>query len=156
MRLPLVTALMLTLACSTAAAATAPVVPTRSQHAIHARTAQFSYVPARLPTGWRYYKWSFRSAPRTLSIVFRDRAARELTFDVSQQDGACAEGREKTFQLDGNKVYWAQGADGQQAWRCVTGTTDRLVRIAVGTTMSARTFAPTGLGIVAASGHYVR
>ena len=47
-----------------AAAASAPAVPRHSQLAIKHRTVRFAYVPARIPVGWRYYKWTFAQVMR--------------------------------------------------------------------------------------------
>jgi hypothetical protein len=138
-------------AATAAATAYAPPVPTRSQQAIKARTPQYAYAPARVPTGWRYYKWTFTRSPAALRIWFRDKAKHEITFIASPLHGACAAGREKSFQLDGNKVYWSHTVNEQQAWRCVGS-----VRMTVATSLPPTKFADSGLGIVAASGHRIR
>ena len=57
----------------------------------------------------------------------------------------------KSFQLDGNKVYWAQAAGVQQAWRCVNG-----MKLAATTSLPPNRFADVGLGRMAASGHRIR
>jgi hypothetical protein len=58
---------------------------------------------------------------------------------------------EKSFQLDGVKVWWAQAAGGQQAWRCVNG-----VKLVAATSLRPDRFADVGLGRIAASGHRIR
>ena len=57
----------------------------------------------------------------------------------------------KSFQLDGVKVWWAQTAGGQAAWRCVNG-----MKLVVATSLAPNRFADSGLGIIAASGHRIR
>jgi hypothetical protein len=57
----------------------------------------------------------------------------------------------KSFQLDGNKVYWSQGATEQQAWRCVNG-----MKLVASTSLPPNRFADVGLGRMAASGHRIR
>jgi hypothetical protein len=143
--------LLLTLVVTAAASAAVGPVPSRSQQAIEKRASTLAYVPARVPTGWRYYRWAFTPTPPALRIWFRNKARQEITFVASPLRGACQAGREKTFQLDGNKVYWSHTANEQQAWRCVGK-----VRLTVATPLPPTKFSDTGLGIVAASGHRVR
>jgi hypothetical protein len=125
-----------------------PPVPISAQHAIAQRTALYAYVPARTAIGYHYRGWTFSSA---LRITFANAAGRTIVFSASRQHGACAAGREKTFQLAGNKVYWWQTATGQEAWRCVGA-----VRLAASTTLPPTTFADVGLGRIASSGHIIR
>ena len=99
-----------------AGAATKPVVPTFTQQQIAKRPPQHAYVPARVATGYRYVRWTFTGG--TLRIWFRNPAQREIVFVAATQRGACTAGREKTFQQAGNKVYWSQVANEEQAWRC--------------------------------------
>ena len=139
------------IAASAASAAAAPVVPVRSQQAIARKIPRYAYVPARVPLGFRYYRWATTQSPQALRIWFRDKAKREITFVASKQNGACASGKEKSFQLDGNKVYWSHSANEQQAWRCIGA-----VRLTVATPLPPTKFSDSGLGIVAASGHRIR
>jgi hypothetical protein len=140
---------------ATALAAAAPLVPTHSQQAIRQKLPQLAYVPTRIPPGFRYYKWETTTRP-LLRITFRNRALQTITFEASFQQGACVAGKQKTLQLDGNRVYWSQTAAGQQAWRCVTSPTGRLVRLATAIALPPTKFGPSGLGIVTASGRLVR
>ena len=150
-----VAAVLLAGILAAAASAAAPVVPVNSQHALKKKLPALAYVPTRVGFGFRYYKWATTTRP-ALRIWFRDRAKREITFVATFQKGACAAGREKTFQLDGNKVYWSLAANEQQAWRCVTGTKGRLVRLTVATAIPRTRFADVGIGRVAASGKRVQ
>ena len=59
---------------------------------------------------------------------------------------------EKSFQLDGNKVYWSHTGAEQQAWRCVTGRNGQRVRLVASSPQPATKFADVGLGRVVASG----
>ncbi|MDX6492943.1 MAG: hypothetical protein QOH02_878, partial [Gaiellaceae bacterium] len=47
------------LVLASVAAAAAPPVPLHAQRAIEQRAALYAYVPARVPLGFRYYRWSF-------------------------------------------------------------------------------------------------
>ena len=144
-------ALCLAAAAAAAAAATAPVVPLRSQQAIQKRIPRYAYVPARVPTGFRYYRWATTQTPQALSIWFRDRARREITFVAAARTRPCEAGKEKTFQLDGVKVYWGHTATEQEAWRCIGD-----VRLTAATPLPPTRFSDSGLGRVAASGHRIR
>jgi hypothetical protein len=125
------------------------IVPVPVQHAIVRRAPQLAYVPARIATGYRYRAWRFASG-RVL-IRFTNRADREIVFVAERQHGACDAGREKTFQMAGNKVYWSQNAAEQQSWRCVNG-----VKLTAATPQPPSQFAAVGLGRTAASGRRVR
>jgi hypothetical protein len=151
----LVIALVVAAVTAGAASAGSPVVPRHSQVAIRLKLPSLAYVPARVPSGFRYYRWATTTRP-ALRIWFRDKAQHEITFVATNQVGPCATGREKTFQLDGNKVYWSHTANEQQAWRCVAGPNKRVVRITALTPLPPTKFADTGIGRVAASGLYIR
>lgn len=125
-----------------------PPVPVSAQHAIKQRAPLYAYMPARTAIGYRYAGWTSSSGVR---ITFRNAAGHTIVFSASRQHGDCTTGREKTFQLAGNKVYWSQAATDQQAWRCV-GT----VRLAASTTLPPTKFADVGLGRIASSGHTIR
>lgn len=119
------------------------------QHAIVRRAPAAAYVPARIAVGYRYAAW--RSASGRLYLRFLNKAGREILFIVERQRGSCPAGREKTFQMAGNKVYWSHNAVEQQAWRCVNG-----MRLTASTPQPPTRFGDVGLGTVAASGHRIR
>jgi hypothetical protein len=148
-----VAAVLLAGILAAAASAAAPVVPVNSQHALKKKLPALAYVPTRVGFGFRYYKWATTTRP-ALRIWFRDKASREITFVATFQKGACATGKEKSFQLDGNKVYWSHTRNEQQAWRCVLRN-GRTVRLTVATPIPPTTFADVGIGRIAASGRYV-
>jgi len=146
-------AVTLAVVLTATANAAAPVVPVHSQLALKKKLPSLAYVPTRVGSGFRYYKWATTTRP-TLRIWFRDKAAREITFIATFQAGACAAGKEKTFQLDGNKVYWSHTANEQQAWRCLVRNR-RTVRLTVATSIPPTKFADVGIGRIAASGRHV-
>jgi hypothetical protein len=146
----LIAILALGVSAGAARATTAPIVPPPAQATIAMRAGALAYVPTRIATGFHYQSWQFRTG--LLRISFRNKAAWEITFTASPQSGSCAAGKEKSFQLDGNKVYWAHTATQQQAWRCVSGSNGRQVRLAAASPLPPTKFADVGLGIVAASG----
>ena len=59
---------------------------------------------------------------------------------------------EKSFQLDGNKVYWSHTGAEQMAWRCVTAPSGKQVRLVASSPQPSTKFADVGLGRVVASG----
>ena len=143
-------------AVASVAAASTPPVPLHAQQAIKQRTKLYAYVPARVPIGFRYYRWSFTPKPPALRVVFRNKAGRQIVFSASPGAGCSGAGKEKSFQLDGNKVYWSHTATEQQAWRCVVGRNHKLIRLSATTTVPPTKFADSGLGQVAAAGHSLR
>ena len=133
---------------TSAAAAATPVVPVFTQHRIAAIAPGLAYVPARLAIGWRYERWTHAGA---LRIFFSNKARREIVFVASRFSGSCRAGMEKSFQLDGVKVWWSHGPGRQQAWRCVNG-----VKLIAVTLLRPDRFADVGLGRIVASGHRIR
>ena len=148
--------LLVGLVAASVAAASTPPVPLHAQQAIRQRTALYAYVPARVPIGFRYYRWSFTPKPPALRIVFRNKAGWEIGFSASPGAACSGAGKEKSFQLDGNKVYWSHTATQQRAWRCVVGRNHKPIQLTASTTVPPTKFADSGLGRVAAAGHYIR
>ena len=151
MRLLAVLALLLALgaAASSAGAATQPLVPPFIQGLVKARAGTLAYVPTRAPIGYRYSSYTWNGGTRVLTIRLAHRREPRRTISFTARRSAvplarCGEGRLKTLQLDGNKVYW----DGTTAWRCVRGRDGRPVRLSA--TGVGLTDVP--LGIVVASG----
>ena len=133
---------------SPAAAAATPVVPVFTQQRIAEAVPGLAYVPARLAIGWRYERWTHDGA---LRIFFRNKAGRKIVFVAARYTGSCRSGMEKSFQLDGVKVWWAQTAVDQRAWRCVNG-----MKLTAESSLTPHQFADVGLGRIAASGHHIR
>ena len=126
------------------------VVPALVQHQIAQRAPLVAYAPARLAIGWHYSKWGTGEFG-ALNIVFTNEAGRDIEFVAARFNGNCRAGMTKSFQLAGNKVYWAQAAGVQQAWRCVNG-----MKLVASTSLPPNRFADVGLGRIAASGHRIR
>jgi hypothetical protein len=120
------------------------------QHEIARKAPLVAYVPTRLAIGWHYRRWSTEDFG-ALNIVFRNKAGREIVFAAARFKGNCRAGMTKSFQLAGNKVYWAEAAGVQQAWRCVNG-----MKLVVTTSLPPNRFADVGLGRIAASGQRIR
>jgi hypothetical protein len=131
-------------------AATGPRVPESVQAGIKSRAGILAYVPTRTAIGFHYSGWRYGQS--SLRIGFRNKAGWEITFVATPLRGRCRAGMVKSFQLDGNKVYWSSSAGGQQAWRCVAGSGGRQVRLAAESAQPPTKFADVGLGVVAASG----
>jgi hypothetical protein len=140
-----------------AGAALVPV-PLLVQHAITKRTSALSYVPARVPFGFRFVRWSYAAKPQPVTRIWFHRrgkpASWQITFVASKQTGPCPRG-EKSYQVDGNKVWWSHTRNEQQAWRCVAGPKGT-VRLTAATAIPLTAFAAVGLAQVAAAGHRIR
>jgi hypothetical protein len=126
-----------TAACLPASAFAAkpePVVPSFIQTVVRTTAGPLASVPTRVPFGYRYVRYRWDGARRVLTIVVADRrfpvdGRHSLAFTAQRLGGSlssCGDGREKTLQMGGNKVYW----DGATAWRCVRGSGGRLVKLA--------------------------
>jgi hypothetical protein len=140
-----------------AGAALVPV-PLRVQHAIAQKTRGLAYVPARVPFGFRYLRWSYAGKPQPVTRIWFQRrgkpAAWQITFVASKQSGACPRG-EKSYQVDGSKVWWSHTANEQQAWRCVSGP-NGLVRLTAATPLASTAFASVALAQLAAAGRRIK
>jgi hypothetical protein len=107
-------------------------MPAFVQKLVHARAGVVTHVPTRVPIAYRYaaYRWN----GRMLTIVLADRrfpvdGRHSIAFTARRFGGtlaSCGNGRAKTLQMGGNKVYW----NGEVAWRCIRGPNGRLVRVA--------------------------
>lgn len=111
---------------ASAIGATAPPVPASAQARILATAGAEAYVPTRLVSGtpYRFRIWSVARATKTLTVRFADlrfaTGTHPLYFTVApftRPLARCADGKQKTIQYDGNRVYW----NGQDAWRCIAG-----------------------------------
>jgi hypothetical protein len=138
-----------------AAAAAVPAVPPFVQHLSAAKAGPLAYVPTRLPFRYRYTAYRWNAAARILSFRFDDgrfpRNGRHLLWFTSERFGgtlaSCGDGRQKTLQLDGNRVYW----NGQVAWRCLRGADGRPVKLLA----AGPNLPDVALGIVVSSGKRV-
>ena len=147
-------ALLLALAAATTAgAATRPVVPRPVQLQILVKAPALAYAPTRMALGFRYTNW--QRTPANVEITFDNKAGWEIRFVALRQVGPCRAGMEKSFQLDGNKVYWSHTGAEQQAWRCVSGAHGRQFRLVASSPQPPTLFADVGLGLVVASGKHI-
>ena len=92
-------------------------MPVATQARIAKVRPSLAYAPTRMLIGFRFRSW--RTGPAAVYERFTNKAGWEITFVAAPLRGTCRAGRSKTFQLDGNKVYWSQTRNEQQAWRCV-------------------------------------
>ena len=135
-------------------------VPAAVERQIAKKAGIESYSPARMMTGWHYLRWQY--VPGELRIWFTNRSNWQVRFDVTPLlSSSCAAGRQKTFQLAGNKVYWSQVTDPtvefvQQAWRCLRGPNGKMVRLTATSTKPPTKLANVGLGQLTAFGRLVR
>jgi hypothetical protein len=159
-RLALVSIVLLALSAGSAYAfLPSHPVPASVEKQIAKRAGLESYSPARMMTGWHYTSWQY--VPGELRIWFTNRSKWLVKFDVTPLLAKkCAVGKQQTFQLSGNKVYWSESTDptldySQQAWRCVKSPSGRWMRIVVSSPVSSKKLAGVGLGGVAASGRLI-
>jgi hypothetical protein len=142
-------------ASSVSAAKPQPVVPPFIQKLVRTKAGPLAYVPTRVPLRYGYVRYRWDGARRVLTLSVADRrfpvdGRRSIAFTAQRFAGtlaSCGNGREKTLQMGGNKVYW----NGETAWRCVRGRDGRLVRIAA----AGPNLPDVALGAVAASGKRV-
>jgi hypothetical protein len=137
------------LAAAPAAAATAPLVPVFIQHTVQKKAGTLAYIPTRAPFGYRYASYTWNAATRTLTVRVHDRHYklsnhnRDVAVSVSRFTGAlsaCGAGNEKSYQVDGNKVF---SAGGSLAWRCVRGAGTNVKIAATGANLPASALAVT-------------
>jgi hypothetical protein len=104
-----------------------------------------------LPTqalGFAYESWSHKAG--VLRVEFKSKSGLTFEWRVESMTGDCAAGKQKSFQLGGNKVWWAQNGAEQDAWRCVFDQAGKPVRLEAASTDPATKLAPAGLGEVVA------
>jgi hypothetical protein len=111
-----------TLALLAVLAAPSPLVPTFIQTTVKQKAGAQAYVPTRAPFRYSYlsYTWNARDRILVVRLVDRrypNRAAHTVFFSVHRFTGNCSTGNQKSYQLDGSKVY----SDTTVAWRCLPG-----------------------------------
>ena len=120
------------------------------------------FLPARAPLFYRYRSGA-TVANGVLTVPFTNRVRirqglwrwTKNTFVWRVQPHATSvdcmdwKARDKTLQVDGNKVFWSAGSDGGTAWRCVN---DRRGRPLVLSASAGGRIGDVGLAIVVASG----
>jgi hypothetical protein len=118
-----VAALCAALLAGPAAAALGAQVPAFSLKRIQAKAGDASYLPTRLPLGYRYERWQLPSGKLVVTFKHKTSADR-FTFQVERlpQGMECdLQGSfHRTLQMDGNKVYYGGWGGEWIARRCVT------------------------------------
>ena len=127
--------------------AAAVPIPHNALLAIDRQMTGRNYLPTRV-VGFTYSGWSHKNG--VLRVDFRNKSGLRLEWRVLPMSGNCDAGKQKSFQLGGNKVFWAQTATEQRAWRCVFDQAGKPLRLEAATTAPPTRFAPAGLGIVVA------
>ena len=118
--------------------------------AIDGKAGFRNYLPTRMLSGFKYTNWSYRNG--VLRIDFRNKAGWDLQWRVGPMSAhSCATGKQQSFQLNGNKVWWAQNATNQFAWRCVFGLDGKPLRLEAASSTPPTKLGASGLGVVAAS-----
>jgi hypothetical protein len=131
-----------------AAVATSAPIPHTTLLAIDGRVVYRNFLPTRMLTGFTYRSWSYKAG--VLRVEFRNKSNVNLQWRVESMTGTCDAGKQQSFQLGGNKVWWSQQGAEQVAWRCVFDLAGKPVRLAASSTASTTKLGPAGLGFVAA------
>ena len=144
-------AVVIVLAAVLAPSALAAVRPLSGETllAIDGTAGNHNYLPTKMLAGFTYTAWSYRTG--VLRIAFANKAGWIVQWKVSPMTGSCDAGKQASYQLAGNKVWWAQDATGQHAWRCVFGQDGKPLRLRASSTTPPTQLADVGLGTVAAS-----
>jgi hypothetical protein len=125
-------------------------VPDSVVLAVDRKAGVRNFMPTRMLPGYRFVSWSYRGG--VLRMRFLGPAGRVVDWTVAPMIGTCRDRMEKSFQLAGNKVWWAEGGGNQRAWRCVFGADGLPLRITASSATPSTRLADVGLGAVVASG----
>jgi opacity protein-like surface antigen len=131
-----------------ASAATAQPIPRNSLLAIDRKAGYRNFLPTRTIQGFAYYRWTDKG--NVLRVDFRNKSGAIVEWRVEPMTGPCDAGKQTSYQLGGNKVWWAQGATEQYAWRCVFDQGGKPLRLEAATTLPPTKFAGVGLGTIVA------
>jgi hypothetical protein len=131
------------------AAALAAPVPTGVVLAVDRKVPVANYMPTRMLPGFVYKSWS--PATGGLRMTFGNPAGRTIVWTVAPMTGSCDAGKQKSFQLAGNKVWWAQSGGVQRAWRCLFAADGKARRLTASSETPPTKLADVGLGRVVAS-----
>src|SRR5262245_47748152 len=96
----------------THAAAAGRPVPNAVVLAVDRKAPVANYMPTRMLPGFTFRNWSSRNG--TLRMTFRNRRGWTIVWTVAPMAGTCRAGMQKSFQLGGNKVWWAQEGGAQR------------------------------------------
>ncbi len=130
-----------------AAVATSAPIPHNALLAIDRKASYRNFLPTQV-VGFTYQSWSYKQGK--LRVEFRNKAGLTFEWRVLPMTGSCAAGSRQSFQLGGNKVWWARNATEQFAWRCVFDLAGKPLRLEAASSAPMNKLAPAGLGIVAA------
>ena len=130
-----------------AAATAAMPIPQAALLKIDRAAGYRNYLPTQA-LGFKYQSWSHRNG--VLRVEFKSKSGMTFEWRVLPMTGSCDAGKQQSFQLGGNKVWWAQNAKEQFAWRCVFDLAGKPVRLEAASTEPTTKLGPSGLGVVAA------
>ena|ERR671937_624316 len=130
-----------------AAFAAALPIPHAALLKIDRAAAYRNFLPTRVQ-GLTYVGWSHKGG--VLRVEFRSKAGVSVEWRVLPMTGSCDKGEQQSFQLGGNKVWWARNATEQFAWRCVFDQAGKPLRLEAASAAPTSKFAPAGLGVIVA------
>jgi len=130
-----------------AAVTAALPIPHAALLAIDRAAGYRNFLPTRT-LDFSYSGWSKKAG--VLRVEFENKAGVRFEWRVLPMTGSCDAGKQRSFQLGGNKVWWAQSATEQYAWRCVFDQAGKPLRLEAASSAPANRLAPAGLGLVAA------
>jgi hypothetical protein len=133
-----------------ASALAARPVPASVVGAVDRKVPVANYMPTRMLPSFSFQRWSFKAG--VLWLRFVNKAGVLVDWTVAPMKGTCRAGMQKSFQLAGNKVWWADDGDIQRAWRCVFAADGVARRLTASSTTPPTRLADVGLGAVVASG----
>jgi hypothetical protein len=106
-----------------------------------------NFLPTRVQ-GLAYAGWSSKGG--VLRVEFASKAGVTVEWRVLPMTGSCDAGKQQSFQLGRNKVWWAQNATEQVAWRCVFDQAGKALRLEAASAAPTSVLAPAGLGVIVA------
>jgi hypothetical protein len=132
-----------------ATVATALPIPQSALLKIDGHMIGRNFLPTRMLSGFGYRNWSLKGG--ILRVDFVNRSGLVIEWRVEPMTGDCDTGKQSSFQLNGNKVWWAQSASEQYSWRCVFDQHGKPLRLEAASTAATTKLGASGLGVVAAS-----
>ena len=107
--------------------AAAVPIPHNALLAIDRQMTGRNYLPTRV-VGFTYSGWSHKNG--VLRVDFRNKSGLNFEWRVLPMTGSCDAGKQQSFQVGGNKVWWAQNAamDEAQTYSPIAFSSTRLRR----------------------------
>ena len=130
-----------------ATAAAAVPIPHAALLKIDRAAGYRNFLPTRAD-GLTYAGWSH--AGGVLRVEFKTKSGAGVEWRVLPMTGSCDKGKQQSFQLGGNKVWWARNAKEQFAWRCVFDQAGKPIKLEAASSAPTNEFAPAGLGVIVA------